>query len=155
MSGQQIVRKNPKGLAKIKRELDNLKIQNKEICMEINDILVEETKEEKKDFEEALEKYNTKMKAVFDRADIREKLEDKYKCEDKIYGIVDQVQRTYKKAVKSIMDQPISMKDKEKKIIKLQEKIQTALINDEERKLLTILRNQIHSVPYKSRRLLM
>ena len=31
MSEQQIVRKNPKGLAKIKKELDNLKIQNKEI----------------------------------------------------------------------------------------------------------------------------
>ena len=155
MSGQQIVRKNPKGLAKIKRELDNLKVQNKEICMEINDILVEETKEEKKDFEEALERYNTKMQAVFERDDVKEKLDDKYKCEDKIYNIVEQVQRTYKKAVKSIMDQPVSMKEKEQKIIKLQAKIQNALINDEEKKLLTILRNQIQAVPYKSRKLLM
>lgn len=155
MSGQQIVRKNPKGLAKIKKELDNLKIQNKEICMEINNILLEETKEEKKDFEEALERYNTKMQAVFERDDVKEKLDDKYKCEDKIYNIVEQVQRTYKKAVKSIMDQPVSMKEKEQKIIKLQAKIQNALINDEEKKLLTILRNQIQAVPYKSRKLLM
>lgn len=155
MSEQQIVRKNPKGLAKIKKELDNLKIQNKEICMEINNILLEETKEEKKDFEEALERYNTKMQAVFERDDVKEKLDDKYKCEDKIYNIVEQVQRTYKKAVKSIMDQPVSMKEKEQKIIKLQAKIQNALINDEEKKLLTILRNQIQAVPYKSRKLLM
>ena len=155
MSEQQIVRKNTKGLAKIKKELDNLKIQNKEICMEINNILLEETKEEKKDFEEALERYNTKMQAVFERDDVKEKLDDKYKCEDKIYNIVEQVQRTYKKAVKSIMDQPVSMKEKEQKIIKLQAKIQNALINDEEKKLLTILRNQIQAVPYKSRKLLM
>jgi len=155
MSGQQIVRKNPKGLAKIKRELDNLKSQNKDICTEINDILIEETKEEKKAFEEALEKYNMKTQDVFNRPDIKEKLETKYKCEDKIYNIVDQVQRTYRKAVKSIMDQPISVSDKEQKIIKLQGKIQDALINDEEKKLLTLLRNQINSGPYKSRRLLM
>ena len=155
MSGQQVVRKNPKGLAKIKRELDNLKFQNKEICMEINDILVEETKEEKREFEEALKRYNIKTQDVFNRDDIKEKLENKYKCEDKIYNIVDQVQRTYKKAVKSIMDQPISVSDKEQKIIKLQGKIQNALINDEEKKLLTLLRNQINSGPYKSRRLLM
>ena len=109
MSGQQVVRRNPKGLAKIKRELDNLKIQNKEICTEINDILVEETREEKREFEQALERYNIKMQDVFNRDDIKDKLEDKYKCEDKIYNIVDQVQRTYKKAVQSIMDQPISV----------------------------------------------
>ena len=155
MSGQQVVRRNPKGLAKIKRELDNLKIQNKEICIEINDILVEETKQEKKEYELALERYNIKMRDVFNRVDIKEKLEDKYKCEDKIYNIVDQVQRTYKKAVKSIMDQPISVGNKEKKIIKLQEKIKDALINDEEKKLLTLLRHQIQSLPYKSRKLLM
>lgn len=155
MSGQEVVRRNPKGLAKVKQELNKLKIQNKEICMEINEILKNETREEKKQYQQALEKYNAKMRSVFEREDVKEKLECKYKCEDKIYNIVDQVQRTYKKAVKTIMDQPLTSNEKEKKIIMLQTKIQDALVNSEEKKLLLLIKSQIDSLPYKSRKLLM
>ena len=94
------------------------------------------------------------MNEVLAKEEIKDKLEEKYDCEEKIYNIFDKVKQTYTKAVKTIMNQPMSKEEKEHKIRKLQKKIQDALVNDEDRKILSIIKEQMRNLPYNNVKLL-
>ena len=94
------------------------------------------------------------MNEVLAKEDIKDKLEKKYKCEEKIYTIFDKVKKTYIQAVKTIMNQPLNEKDKDEKIRKLQSKIKNALINDEDKKIMAIIKEQMSNLPYNNIRLL-
>jgi len=142
------------GLRLIKQNLDNLKKQSRHIESEVNDIIHSETIQEKDAYEKALKKYNDKMNEVLKRDDVQNKIKKKYECEEKMYSIFDKVKENYHKAVKMIMKQPISKEEKDKKIIKLQKKIQEALINDEDRKIMAIIKEQMKNLPYNNMRLL-
>ena len=143
-----------RGLGLIKQNLDNLKKQSRHIESEINDIIASETIHEKNAYEKALKKYNDRMNEVLKRDDVQNKIKNKYACEEKMYSIFDKVKDNYNNAVKMIMKQPISKEEKEEKIIKLQQKIQEALVNDEDRKIMTIINEQMKNLPYNNIRLL-
>uniref|UniRef100_A0A6C0B3J0 Uncharacterized protein n=1 Tax=viral metagenome TaxID=1070528 RepID=A0A6C0B3J0_9ZZZZ len=151
---KQLTRGNTGSLHKVKKNLDHLKYKSRKLGEHINNIVINETVEEKKAYEKALRRYTDKMNAVLAKDEIKDKLEEKYKCEEEIYTIFDKVKKTYTKAVKTIMNQPLSKKEKEVKINKLQNKIQNALINDEDKKILSIIKEQMSNLPYNNIRML-
>ena len=151
---KKIVKQGSGNLSTIKKNLDILKHESRKLGKQIETIIKEETHEEKKAYERALKKYTDKMNQVLQQGEIKTKLEAKYKCENKIYTIFERVQKTYKKAVKTIMSQPITKEEKHEKIIKLQNKIQAALINDDDKKILAIISGQLRNLPYKNIKLL-
>ena len=151
---RELTIKTANSLSTVKKNLDHLKRKSRKIGEEINNIVAEETLEEKKIYEKALRRYTDKMNEVLQKKDIRDKLEEKYDCEDKIYTIFEKDQKTYLQAVKTIMNQPMSDQEKEAKIAKLQNKIKKALINDEDKKILSIIKEQVRTLPYNNVRLL-
>tara|TARA_B110000211_G_scaffold220805_1_gene267783 strand:+ start:518 stop:985 length:468 start_codon:yes stop_codon:yes gene_type:complete len=141
-------------LQKVKKNLDYLKHKSRELGEDITNIVADGTLEEKKAYEKALLRYTDKMNEVLAKEEVKDKLDEKYKCEEKIYTIFDRVKKTYIKAVKTIMKQPLSNQEKEEKIAKLQTKIKDALVNDEDKKILNIIRKQMADLPYTNRSLL-
>lgn len=150
----QQLNKGSSSLQNVKNKLDNLKHKSRRLGKEINSIVENGTDKEKKAYEKALQRYMDKMNTVLATDDVKDKLEEKYKCEEKIYTIFDKVKKTYLKAVKTIMDQPLNEKEKEAKIAKLQSKIQNALVNNEDKKIMSIIREQMSNLPYNNIRLL-
>ena len=150
----QQLNKGSSSLQNVKNKLDNLKHKSRRLGKEINSIVENGTDQEKKAYEKALQRYTDKMNTVLATDDVKDKLEEKYKCEEKIYTIFDKVKKTYLKAVKTIMDQPLNEKEKEAKIARLQSKIQNALVNNEDKKIMSIIREQMSNLPYNNIRLL-
>ena len=104
----------------VKKKLDTLKTKSRRIDKEINNILTKSTAIEKLAYEKALKKYTDKMNAVLDKEVIKNKLEEKYTCDEKMYDIFTQVKNNYEIAVATIMKQPLTNDEKDSKIQRLQ-----------------------------------
>jgi len=147
MSDTQIIKKDT--ILKIKNTMNNLRSKNKKINKELDNIISDGTKEEKKILEKAIENYNQKVKAVLNSEHVKNKMNEKYDCEDKIIDLVTKVKNAFRKAVRQINIQPISDEEKNKKIIQLGKAIEDAILSDDEKKIMNAIKNQLKTLPFQ------
>tara|TARA_B110000908_G_C10230769_1_gene440449 strand:- start:1619 stop:2083 length:465 start_codon:yes stop_codon:yes gene_type:complete len=138
----------------VKKNLDVLKSKSRKIEKDIEHIVTVSTSKEKQAYEKALKRYTDKMNAVLAKDEIKDKLEEKYSCDEKIYDIFTKVKANYQIALSTIMNQPLTDEEKDSKIKRLQNKIQEALVNDEDRKIISIIRKQMKDLPYRNVKML-
>ena len=148
MSESQIIKKD--SILKIQKTMEHLRTKNETLNKEMNSILEQSTKTEKENLENAIKKYNEKVEKVLQTDEIKDRLEKKQDCEEKMYNLVDKVKNSFRKAVKEIRNQPISNKEKNDRIKQLSESIENALLSNRERDLMKIIKSQLGSLPYQS-----
>lgn len=147
MNDNQLIKKDT--ILKIKNTMNNLRTKNKMINKELDNIISDGTKEEKKFLEKAIENYNTKVKKVLNSDKVKSKINEKYECEDKIIDLVSKVKNAFRKAVRQINIQPISDEEKNKKIVDLGKAIEDAILTDDEKKIMNAIKNQLKTLPFQ------
>lgn len=130
-------------LLKIKNNMSNLKNNNIKLEKEINNIISESTKNEKDDLEKAFVKYQNAMDTALKSKEVKNKLDEKYKCEEKIEDLMNNVQKALRKAIREINNLEISNEEKKDKIIALQTSIEDAIMSDDEKLLMKRLKNYL------------
>ena len=71
-------------ILKIGAQMKTLRKKNDEIANEVDNIITDETKAERHNLEKAVEIYNKKVQSVMASQKMKDKLEEKYECDDKI-----------------------------------------------------------------------
>lgn len=152
MTENRIIKRD--AINKIKIRMSELKDKNKKISEEVNTLVENATKREKKALEDAIEKYNDKMTEIYNSSLVKKKLDEKYECEDKIVDLMTKVKTSFKRAIREINSQPISEAEKDKKIQALSEAIQDAILSKDEKEIMKAIKQQMQSLPYRSLRLM-
>ena len=147
MSNNQIIKRDT--ILKIKNTMKNLRTKNKELNKELDNIISDGTKEEKKILEKAIENYNKKVRTVLNSDKVKTKMNEKYDNEDKIIDLVTKVKNAFRKAVRQINIQPLSDEEKNKKIIELGKAIEDAILSDDEKKIMSAIKNQLNTLPFQ------
>ena len=102
-------------LNEINKKMNGFKKENSELGAEIDNIIKENTKNELDNVEKAIEQYNRRMDKVLKSDAVKEKLDKKYNCEEKIRDLMNNVQKALRKAIREIDNQDIVMVKKKKK----------------------------------------
>lgn len=136
--GDSIIKKDT--LLKIKNNMSNLKNNNIKLEKEINNIISESTKNEKENLDKAFIKYQNAMKTALNNTEVKNKLDEKYKCEEKIENLMNNIQKALKKAIKEINNLEITDLEKKDKILALQNSIEDAIMSDDEKLLMKTLK---------------
>jgi hypothetical protein len=152
MTTREIIKKD--SILKIKKTMEDLRGKNQQISKEVSVIMEESTRKEKEELETAVKKYNEKVNKVLESKQIKEKLEKRQGYEDRIYELMDRVKTSFRKAVKEINKQPISNKEKQERIKQLAESLEDAVLSNNERELMKIIKSQLGNLPYQSVKLL-
>ena len=137
--GDSIIKKDT--LLKIKNNMSNLKNNNIKLEKEINNIISESTKNEKENLDKAFIKYQNAMKTALNNTEVKNKLDEKYKCEEKIEDLMNNIQKALRKAIREINNLEITDEEKKDKIIALQNSIEDAIMSDDEKLLIKTLKN--------------
>ena len=129
-------------LNEINKKMNGFKKENSELGAEIDNIIKENTKNELDNVEKAIEQYNRRMDKVLKSDAVKEKLDKKYNCEEKIRDLMNNVQKALRKAIREIDNQDIVMvKKKEKeKIMTLYNAVEDAILTDNEKNILKFLK---------------
>lgn len=139
--GDSIIKKDT--LLKIKNNMSNLKNNNIKLEKEINNIISERTKNEKDNLDKAFIKYQNAMNTALNITEVKNKLDEKYKCEEKIDNLMNNIQKALKKAIKEINNLEITALEKKDKILALQNSIEDAIMSDDEKLLMKTLKNYL------------
>ena len=137
-------------ILKIKKNMSSLKNKNINLEKEINDLIETGTKNEKNALEEAVANYNNAMRNILKSEKVKNKLNEKYECEDKITDLMTTVQRALRKAIREINSQDISDEEKKEKIIALQDAIEDAILSDNEKNILKAIKKQMRDLPFQT-----
>ena len=135
--------------------IKKLKSKHLELSKELNTIVENETTIEKKQLEDAIERYNNKIKVVTNTPEFKNKLEKRQEYSDRIEDILDKVKVAYRKAIRMIKDQADNETDMINKINHLDNQVQDALLTEDEKAVLNVIRNQVDRLPYRNIRMLM
>ena len=152
MSENRIIKRD--AINKIKIKMSDLKAKNKRLEKEVEKIVIDSTKKEKKALEEAIERYNTKMTEVYNSSIVKSKMSEKYDCEDEIVDLMSKVKTSFKRAIREINSQPISQEDKDKKIIDLSKALEDAILTKDEKEIMNAIKAQMQNLPFRSLRLM-
>ena len=144
----EIIKKD--SILKIKKTMEHYREKNETLSKEVNSIVEESTKHEKENLENAVKKYNEKINKVLDSKRVKDKLDKKQEYEDNIYELMDKVKNSFRKAVREIKKQPISNQEKETKIKQLAEALEDAVLSNNEKELMKIIKSQMGNLPYQS-----
>tara|TARA_Y100000385_G_C13094464_1_gene640412 strand:+ start:1158 stop:1613 length:456 start_codon:yes stop_codon:yes gene_type:complete len=128
---------------KIKNNMSNLKNNNIKLEKEINNIISKSTKNEKDNFDKAFIKYQNAMKTSLNSTEVKHKLDEKCKCEEKIDNLMNNIQKALRKAIKEINNLEITDVEKKDKILALQNSIEDAIMSDDEKLLMKSLKNYL------------
>lgn len=130
-------------LNEINKKMNGFKKENSELGVEIDSIIKENTKNELNNVEKAIEQYNRRMDKVLKSDAIKEKLDKKYQCEEKITDLMNNVQKALRKAIREINNQDINDTEKREKIMVLHNAVEDAILSDNEKNILKVLKNNI------------
>ena len=144
----EIIKKD--SILKIKKTMEHYREKNETLSKEVNSIVEESTKHEKENLENAVKKYNEKINKVLDSKRVKDKLDKKQEYEDNIYELMDKVKNSFRKAVREIKKQPISDEEKETRIKQLAEALEDAVLSNNEKELMNIIKSQMGNLPYQS-----
>jgi hypothetical protein len=103
----------------------------------------ENTKNELDNVEKAIEQYNRRMDKVLKSDVIKDKLDKEYQCEEKILDLMNNVQKALHKAIREINNQDINDTEKREKIMALHNAVEDAILSDNEKNILKVLKNNI------------
>ena len=151
--GGAIVKNN--SLTQAGEIIKKLKFKHIELSKELNTIVENETTIEKKQLEDAIERYNNKIKVVTNTPEFKNKLEKRQEYGDRIEDILDKVKVAYRKAIRMIKDQAENEEDMINKINNLDNQVQDALLTEDEKAVLNVIRTQVDRLPYRNIRMLM
>lgn len=152
MTTREIIKKD--SILKIKKTMEDLRGKNQQISKEVGVIMEKSTIKEKEELETAVKKYNEKVNKVLESKQIKEKLEKRQGYEDRIYELMDRVKTSFRKAVREINKQPMNNKEKQERIKQLAESLEDAVLSNNERELMKIIKSQLGNLPYQSVKLL-
>jgi len=128
------------GIQKIQYKMKELRELNLNLNKDIDDMVEKNIREEKLMVEKAIKNYNIKMEKVLKDSKVKEKLDKKYNCEVKIRNLMNNIQTSLREAIKVInSDLTIDDKEKKKKIESLQQRIEDAILSDEEKNIKALL----------------
>ena len=128
------------GIQKIQYKMKELRELNLNLNKDIDDMVEKNIREEKLMVEKAIKNYNIKMEKVLKDSKVKEKLDKKYNCEIKIINLMNNIQTSLREAIKVInSDLTIDDKEKKKKIESLQQRIEDAILSDEEKNIKALL----------------
>lgn len=130
-------------LNEINKKMNEFKTENIELGAEIDNIIKENTKNELDNLEKAIEQYNRRMDKVLKSDAIKKKLDKKYNCEEKIRDLMNNVQKALRKAIREIDNQNIDDNEKKEKIIALHNAVEDAILTENEKNILKVLKNNI------------
>ena len=82
-------------------------------------------------------------------------LEKRQEYGDRIEDILDKVKVAYRKAIRMIKDQAENEEDMINKINNLDNQVQDALLTEDEKAVLNVIRTQVDRLPYRNIRMLM
>ena len=120
--------------------MKELRELNLNLNKDIDDMVEKNIREEKLMVEKAIKNYNIKMEKVLKDSKVKEKLDKKYNCEVKIRNLMNNIQTSLREAIKVInYDLKIDEKEKKKKIESLQQRIEDAILSDEEKNIKALL----------------
>ena len=92
---------------------------------------------------------------VTNTPEFKNKLEKRQEYSDRIEDILDKVKVAYRKAIRMIKDQADNETDMINKINHLDNQVQDALLTEDEKAVLNVIRNQVDRLPYRNIRMLM
>lgn len=130
-------------LNEINKKMNGFKKENSELGAEIDNIIKENTKNELDNVEKAIEQYNRRIDKVLKSDDVKEKLDKKYNCEEKIRDLMNNVQKALRKAIREIDNQDIDDGEKKEKIMALYNAVEDAILTDNEKNILKVLKDNI------------
>ena len=128
-------------------KMTQLKAKNKKITTELNTIVEKSTEKEKKALEEASKAYNKKLEKVLNHPSVKQKMEERWNCVDDISDLTMRIQSAFKKAVREINRQAIDDKDKADRIKKLGDTIENVILDDDEKKIMKLIKDQMRTLP--------
>ena len=128
------------GIQKIQYKMKELRELNLNLNKDIDDMVEKNIREEKLMVEKAIKNYNIKMEKVLKDSKVKEKLDKKYNCEVKIRNLMNNIQTSLREDIKVINSNlKIDDKKKKKKIESLQQRIEDAILSDEEKNIKALL----------------
>ena len=125
----------------------------KSIKNELIEIIDKSTENERRRMDEANKAYNNKLNKIFNDPKVKKKMELHSNCINNITNLTLKIQIAFQKAIKEINRQPISDDEKKNKIKNLSNAIEEAIFDNEEKKILSIIKNQLKNLPIQQLRI--
>lgn len=151
MSDGSIIKRD--SIIKIKTAMTKLKTERNEILKDVDNIIINSTKNEKKALEEAYKNYTDKLNNVLKSKEVRDKISKQHDCDDKIEDLMIRVQSSFRKAIRKINEQPISDNEKKSRIKELGAALEDAILSEDEKEIMKVIKSQLSTLPFKSMKL--
>tara|TARA_B100000524_G_scaffold327070_1_gene210949 strand:+ start:2258 stop:2722 length:465 start_codon:yes stop_codon:yes gene_type:complete len=154
MDNKTIIKSN-KFIEQVGNKMKKLKIANKKINNDLNQIVEKSTEKEKKAIEDAYKMYNKKIESVLNHPKVKKKIEEKWESDNNISNLTIKIQDAYKKAIQEINRQCTDDEEKANRIKQLTDSIENAILDEDEKKMMRLIKEQMRLLPYQQVRITM
>ena len=137
---------NSEVFQKVGQQVRNLKDKSMKIHKNVSQQVEKETVNEKKELEQAINNYQTKVKSILERDDIKSSVKKGEVYAKQLDKVMTQIRTAYIKSIKEIKSKCKDDNEFLEKIQELDNRIENVLMTDEEKEMIKKVREEISNI---------